>query len=70
MLGYNGGQITSKSQFGQVSGDFGMDNVKCTGNEASIFDCTYITNDDCGGGEGLGVICSGVFEIKSDNYLS
>ena len=70
MLGYGYGQFTKTSQFGRVSDDFGMDNVKCTGNEASILDCPHTTEEDCTGDEGLGVICSGSFEIKSDNYLS
>ena len=67
MLGYDAGQFTKMSQFGRVSNDFGMDEVRCIGNETSILDCPYTTEDaeDCGGGEGLGVICSGSFEIKS-----
>ena len=65
MLGYNAGRFTKMSQFGRVSDDFGMDNVKCVGNETSILDCPYSTEENCGGGEGLGVICSGSFEIKS-----
>ena len=71
MLGYNGGQFMVMSQFGRVDEDFGMDNVKCVGSETSILDCPHTTeeDEDCGGGEGLGVICSGDFEIKSDNYL-
>ena len=59
MLGYLGGQLTTKSQFGQVSEYFGMDDVRCTGKEASIFDCSYTTSDNCGADEGMGVICSG-----------
>ena len=60
MLGYNAGQFTKTSQFGRVSDDFGMDNVKCIGTEASILDCPHTTEEDCGGDEGLGVICSGI----------
>ena len=58
-LGYDGAsQHTTQSYFGQVSNEFGMDDVQCTGNEASIFDCPHQTTDNCGGSEGLGVICS------------
>ena len=58
-LGYDGAnQHTKKSFFGQVSDDFAMDEVRCTGNEASILDCPHQTSDNCGGSEGLGVICS------------
>ena len=62
MLGYRSGQFTEKSHFGRVSDDFGMDEVRCVGNEASIFDCDFEIGHDCFGGEGLGVICSGIFE--------
>ena len=56
-LGYYGGQYTTKSHFGKVSDDFMMDEVKCKGNEEKLLDCNYKTEDDCGGKEGLGVIC-------------
>ena len=56
-LGFNGGQYTTKSHFGKVSDDFMMDEVKCKGNEEKLLDCNYKTEDDCGGKEGLGVIC-------------
>ena len=56
-LGYYGGQYTTKSHFGKVSDDFMMDEVKCKGNEEKLLDCPHKTEDDCGGKEGLGVIC-------------
>ena len=56
-LGYHGGQYTKESHFGKVSDDFMMDEVKCKGNEEKLLDCNYKTEDDCGGKEGLGVIC-------------
>ena len=34
-----------------------MDNVKCTGREARLVDCLHTPHDDCGPGEGAGVIC-------------
>ena len=59
-LGYvRASQETMESHFGQVSDEFAMDDVQCTGNETSIFDCPHQTIDNCGGSEGLGVICSG-----------
>ena len=58
-LGYDGAsQHTIRSYFGEVSDEFGMDEVQCTGNETSILDCPHQTSDNCGGSEGLGVICS------------
>jgi len=57
MLGYASGQHTIQSKFGSVPATFAMDDVKCLGNEASILDCPHLTQDDCGVGEGAGVIC-------------
>jgi len=62
-LGYLGGQVTVQSHFGQVSDVFAMDNVACTGNEASFVDCPHVTEDNCGGHEGLGVICSNGVDV-------
>ena len=50
-------RFTRESEFGQVSPDFAMDNVDCRGAESSILDCTYLTEDNCGAGEGAGVVC-------------
>merc|ERR1719458_1569145 len=58
MLGYPFGQATMKSHFGRVSSTFKTDDVRCTGNEASLLDCRHNTVDDCGPDEGAGVICS------------
>ena len=58
MLGYCFGSPTKKSHFGSVPADFAMDNVKCVGNETSIFNCAHDTVDNCGSSKGAGVICS------------
>merc|ERR1712112_733521 len=62
MLGYSSGKATMRSQFGRVSNTFKMDDVQCTGNEASLLDCPHRTMDDCGPHEGAGVICSELSE--------
>ena len=51
-------RFTRESAFGQVTDDFAMDNVECNGNEESIQDCTYLPEDNCGPGEGAGVVCN------------
>jgi Ca2+-binding EF-hand superfamily protein len=51
-------RVTSSSYFGSVSSNFAMDDVQCDGSEARLQDCRYNANDNCGGGEGAGVICS------------
>ena len=59
MLGYRDGTFTTNSKFGNPpNGDFGMDDVKCTGSETDIRDCPHVTRDDCGTGEAAGAICS------------
>ena len=49
--------MTKESRYGQVSSDFGADNVGCECSEAGLANCSYNTQDDCGGGEGAGVVC-------------
>ena len=67
MLGYQYAQATVQSQFGSVPSTFAMDNVQCTGNEASLLDCPHLTVDNCSSHKGAGVICtdSGWLQLKS-----
>ena len=45
MLGYRDGTFTTNSKFGNPpNGDFGMDDVKCTGSETDIRDCSHVIN--------------------------
>jgi len=57
-LGYLGGYITTNSFFGPVSSDFAMDEVNCNGTEQYIWRCPHETEHNCGGSEGMGVVCS------------
>ena len=34
--------------------------MKCSGSEASLFECRHKTQDNCGRGEGAGVRCRGM----------
>ena len=49
--------------------NYALDDVTCDGTEESLFDCGYKKKDNCGRGEGAGVICqsrlknSGTFDI-------
>ena len=61
MFGYINGQPTSQSYFGTVNKTFAMDDVQCLGNEATILACPHNSEDNCGGHEGAGVICRGIF---------
>ena len=49
---------TSNSKFGRVPDVFRMDDVHCTGEENYLLKCPHTRNDNCGGSEGAGVICS------------
>uniref|UniRef100_A0A8C1JT76 SRCR domain-containing protein n=1 Tax=Cyprinus carpio TaxID=7962 RepID=A0A8C1JT76_CYPCA len=50
------------AHFGPGSGKIWMDNVRCSGSESSIFDCskTKMGDHNCGHSEDVGVICSGI----------
>ena len=57
-LGFNSGNATVESFFGDVSNIFAMDQVSCIGDEDTIQQCEYETLDDCEFNEGAGVVCS------------
>ena len=61
-LGFmEGGYATKESYFGSVDleNQSGLDQVRCSGRESSLLDCRHETFDDCGNGEGAGVVCYG-----------
>ena len=61
MLGYwDVGQPTRNSHFGTVNSTFAMDDVRCRGDEATIFACPHSTQDNCDGTDAAGVICEGL----------
>ena len=63
-LGFSGlEEFTMGSRFGLVQDDFAMDNVKCSGDESRLEDCRYDTEEDCGGDEAAGVVCSRVVSL-------
>ena len=45
------------AHFGEGTGPIHLDDVHCTGNEESIFDCSHITNHNCGHYEDASVQC-------------
>ena len=57
-LGFDWGEETIESQFGDVfTSNFAMDDIRCNGDEEHLQDCEYDSVDNCGPGEGAGVIC-------------
>ena len=57
MLGFSNSTATSHSFFGDVPDTYGMDEVRCSGLEMDIRHCEHVTVNDCGQGEGAGVMC-------------
>ena len=58
MLGFDSGKVRNQAFFGQASGPILMGNVRCTGNETSLFDCSYLQcNHNCSHDEDIGVDC-------------
>ena len=59
MLGYDptNSVATSRSEYGDVSEDFILDDLHCNGNETNIFLCSRRLGENCGPSEGAGVIC-------------
>uniref|UniRef100_A0A8C6SDY1 SRCR domain-containing protein n=1 Tax=Neogobius melanostomus TaxID=47308 RepID=A0A8C6SDY1_9GOBI len=54
--------VTRNAQFGQGSGIIWMDNVHCSGNETSVFECSHngLGAHYCGHYQDAGVICEGM----------
>lgn len=67
VLGYDFGEATNSSTFGVVPNNFIMDEVDCTGSEASVWDCGFATPNNCSSSDGAGVRCSNE-PYKKDNY--
>ena len=61
MLGYPIGRAITGAHFGSGTGEIWMNNLGCTGNESSIFDCEYggWGLHNCSHSEDAGVECSG-----------
>ena len=56
-LGFDHGVPMKESHYGNVGADFAMDQVDCDSTADFLQNCSYITNDNCGAGEGAGVQC-------------
>ena len=63
LLGYPRAiQYRDRAYYGQGSGKIWFDNLQCTGNETSIFDCSNngIGISNCAHTEDVGVLCEGI----------
>ena len=69
-LGYYGlDRVTTRSRFGQVSSNFAMDDVHCSGDEKRLEDCPYNPSSTCLASEGAGVVCLPGLEKTFENVL-
>ena len=70
---------TVHGAFGEGAGAILLDNLRCTGDEVSLFNCSHngVGNHNCGHSEDVGVTCQGnwflniifiVFRIKRHFY--
>uniref|UniRef100_A0A1X7U1B7 Deleted in malignant brain tumors 1 protein n=1 Tax=Amphimedon queenslandica TaxID=400682 RepID=A0A1X7U1B7_AMPQE len=53
----SGAVAYGSAYFGQGSGAIALDDMQCTGNESSLFNCTYNPNHNCVHFEDAGVLC-------------
>ncbi|KAJ8038536.1 Deleted in malignant brain tumors 1 protein [Holothuria leucospilota] len=57
-LGFKGAFLAAvEARYGAGQGPIHMDNVRCSGNEASITKCPHVSNNDCRHQEDAGVRC-------------
>ena len=68
---YTATSAPGQANFGQGTGAIVLDQVSCTGSEASIFDCPHggLNVHDCSHPEDAGVICAGSYGYKSSECL-
>ena len=55
----------SNANFGQGTGAIHLDNVQCSGSEASLLQCPHSSIDNCGHSEDAGLRCLGDFKSPS-----
>ena len=62
---FAGAIAITEAIFGEGIGPIFLDDVRCTGYEASLFECSHrgIRNHDCHHSKDVGVLCPGKFYL-------
>ena len=63
-LGMTGGTVRARAAFGQGTLPIAVDEVRCTGSEPNLAQCTYATTHDCGHDEDVGVVCNSASDAQ------
>ena len=59
LIAFTGSTAFSNANFGQGSGSIFLDDVRCTGDELFLVNCTYTPFHNCQHSEDAGVSCQG-----------
>jgi len=69
VLGYDYGEATNNTLLGYDPSNYIMNDVRCTGDESSIWDCDYSTDANCTSDIGASLKCFNE-PSKKDNYTT
>lgn len=67
-MGYPDGKALCCSAFGDVGKSIAIADLKCTGEEASVMDCTHTKTSICSSNHYASVVCSNVTDTSNGEY--
>ncbi len=66
---FAGAMFRPRAAFGQGTGPILLDDVRCSGNEFGLRNCTYALIDNCAHSEDVGIVCLGKV-VLTNTYCS